>query len=152
MLRTHPGCRSDWSGRAVFAPALCAGGLFCGSILLAIQQCGPASAFPVEGSPATVLQLLGSAVVILPFVSIVGMILSALPILVGVTALATIGRWNIGTRHHAFWALTGGAAPAAVASATGSSLAEPAAFAFILTGAACAAIARRYVRWSPIEE
>lgn len=152
MPRTHPACRSEWSGRAVFTPAICAGGLFCGSVVLAIQQCLPAAAFPVEGSPITVFQMLAGLLLFLPVASIAGMVLSALPILVGVTVLAAIGRWNIGTRHPAFWALTGGAAPAGVAFATDSHFAEPAVLAFILTGAACAAIARRYVRWSPIEE
>ncbi len=152
MPRTHPGCRSEWSGSAVFTPAICAGGLFCGSVVLAIQQRLPAAAFPVQGAPMTVFQILAGLLLFLPMVSIVGMALSALPILVGVTVLATVGRWNIGTRHPAFWALTGGSAPAAVAFATGSNFAEPAVLAFILTGSACAAIARRYVRWSPIEE
>jgi hypothetical protein len=152
MPRTHPDCRSEWSGRAVFTPAFCAGGLFCGSVVLAIQQCVPATAFPVQGGAMTVFQMLAGLLLFLPVASIVGMVLSVLPILVGVTILAAIGRWNIGTRHPAFWALTGGAAPAGVAFATGSNVAELGVLAFILTGAACAAIARRYVRWSPIEE
>lgn len=152
MPRTHAGCRSEWSGRAVFTPALCAGALFCGSVLLAIQQDMPATAFPMQGSPTTVFQALAAMLLVLALASIAGLVLSAVPILIGVTFLATVGRWNIGTRHPAFWSIIGGAAPTGVAFVMGASLAEPVIQAFILTGAACAAIARRYVRWSPIEE
>lgn len=152
MPRAQPACRSEWSSRAVFTPAFCAGGLFCGSVLLAIQQYSPASVVPIEGNLTTAFGMLAGVTVFLVFASMVGMIISALPILIGVKCLAAIGQWNLGTRHYAFWALTGGAAPAAAAFSMGFNVAEPAALAFMLTGAACAAIARRYVRWSPIVE
>lgn len=150
--RTPAACRSDWSGRAVFIPAICAGGLFCASLLLAIQQSFPAEAVPVESDPGTLFENVAGASVFLVLASLVGLVASALPILVGVRLLAAIGRWNSGSRHPAFWALIGAAAPAGVAVALGSCPDEPAVLSFVLTGASCAAIARRYVRWSPIKE
>jgi hypothetical protein len=152
MATPLPWCRSEWSGRAVVVPGLAAGVLFCGFLVMAIQQAFPAEALPVEGDLITAGTVLGGTLAFLVLASVIGLVISAIPILIGVTVLAAIGRWNLGTRHSAFWALAGAALPASAAVAVGSNFADPTPFALMMTGAACAAIARRYVRWSPIEE
>jgi hypothetical protein len=142
-------CRSEWSGSTVLIPGLLSGLIFPLALGLAMQQAYPGE--PVMmGTPPSFLELLQILLVLVTFsmiASAVGLALSAVPLVVGVWALAMLGEWNAGTRHPAFWALAGGMMPAAAILAIGLRPDESASPAFILTGAACAVLARRSVHW-----
>lgn len=157
-MATHPAPpRAQWDHRSILVPGLWAGILFVAALMLSLQQGCPGATIDVapllpDSVPAMLLYAL-PMVLPVALVAMVGLALSALPLLAGVTALAALGRWNAGTRHPAFWALVGAAAPAAVLAVAGAALDAAPATALILTGAACAALARRYVRWPrPTEE
>lgn len=143
--------RPAWNSRAIVAPGLASGILYPLSLVLMLQQFAPGEPWPIDPGAGAI----GDALALLPVLGLaigVGLVLALAPLLIGVVTLARIGRWNAGTRHPAFWALVGAAIPASVFAAAGASLAEPPVSALLCTGAACAALARRYVRWPSSEE
>ncbi|AJP71508.1 hypothetical protein [Sphingomonas hengshuiensis] len=141
--------RAEWGHRAVAIPAAWAGSFFLLACLLATQQTMPGDTIPVElPSIEFVLGLFAAAAL----ASIFGMLLSAIPILGGVAFMATVGRWSPGLRHPAIWALAGAAMCAGAVLGPGGGADSPPALALVFTGAACAALARRYVHWPEFEE
>jgi hypothetical protein len=89
---------------------------------------------------------------VLPLLAIatpVGAALAAIPLLLGVHGLAKFGRYNVGTRHPAFWGMAGAGAAWTIAGCiAGAADPGPLGYTLIGTGALCAILARRYVRWS----
>ncbi|WP_448664406.1 hypothetical protein ACG3SL_06945 [Sphingomonas sp. CJ20] len=144
-----PRLRSEWDHTAVAIPACWAGIIFLISLLLAVVQAEPGAVVPVEPAP---IEVLFGIPVFTALASIAGMLLSAIPLWAGVAVMATLGRCNLGFQHPAIWALAGAAMCGGTVLACGIDLAEPAALALLFTSATCAALARRYVRWSPVDE
>jgi len=84
-----------------------------------------------------------------------GFFLALLPMLLGVMAMYWLGSWNLGLRHPAAWGLAGaGITSAFVWGINGweATYAQGLAAGFVATGALCAMLARRYVRWPDQEE
>lgn len=81
--------------------------------------------------------------------SVVGTILSILPIAFGRVLLMWIGRKNVGLRHPAIWGLTGGflAWSALIAFDYRSTVDDPLLPALMLTGTCCALLCRMTADW-----
>ncbi len=141
--------RAEWGHRAVAIPAAWAGSFFLLACLLAMQQTTAGDTIPVEAPSIEILLGIPAA---LALASIFGMVLSALPILGGVAIMAAVGRWSPGLRHPAIWALAGAAICGALVIDPSEAELSPPALALVFTGAACAALARRYVHWPEFEE
>lgn len=135
-----------WSAKAIGVPAASAGTLYLLALALAAQQCAPADSIPI-GYPS--VELLG-IVGLVGLASAVGAVVSALPLLIGVFVMSALGRWNLGLRHPAIWALAGAAMAALLV--LGGDIATPPALALLCTGAVCAALARGYVHWPEDQE
>lgn len=136
--------RTRWDGRAIGFPALSAGVIYLIALPLAVQMTTPAESWPLEGDWTDMAG-------ILPFVGLAtafGAMIAVVPIVFGVHAMAWLGTHNIGMRHPAIWVLAGGAMAAGILAPFGAweDISSPA-LALVLTGAGCAALARRYVRW-----
>lgn len=144
-----PAPRAEWGHRAVAIPAAWAGSFFLLAWLLATQQTVPGDTIPVETPSIGILLGIPTA---LALASIFGMVLSGLPILGGVAFMAWLGRWSPGLRHPAIWALAGAAICGGFAIDPSDAELSPPALALVFTGAACAALARRYVHWPDVEE
>ncbi len=148
-MREPQTVRAGWSGRAIGIPAFAAGLMYLIALLLAVQMLEPAESWPLDGDFTELLA-------VIPFAGMamaVGALLAVVPVTLGVTTMAWIGKHNIGARHPAMWALAGAAGAAGVVALLGVwETPTPPALALIFTGAGCAALARRYVRWPQTEE
>lgn len=126
--------------KAVLVPAWLAGSFYLVSLLLAAGATQPAAAAEIDAQWAPALLL------VLP-ATLLGAIISALPLAAGVAVMTRLGRWNVGLRLPGAWAIAGAATIAApVVVVSGGEVQAPS-LALIFTGALCALVARRYVRW-----
>lgn len=125
--------------------------LFLLFLLFGIMVSDPTAAIPVEWAWAAGVEGAVGLFFLAALSSALGAVLALVPLWLGVAALAFAGRWNIGVRHPAFWAMAGAGMPALALPVFGVDAASPPALALLFTGATCAALARRYVRWPEYE-
>jgi hypothetical protein len=142
-----PNTIAEWNDKAIGVPMAFAGVVFLLTLPLSIQMLRPAEAWPVDSD----LRDLAVFPFLLIPASAVGALLSAIPLLIGVPTMVWAGTRNIGMRHPFAWALAGGSMAGGFVSCFEWLDEELIVLASIWTGAACALLSRRYVRWTEPE-
>jgi hypothetical protein len=145
-MAAAPHIISDFRGKAIGVPMAGAGTLYVISTLLAVQMTTPDAARTVD---LALDDLWPMAMLLVP-TTIVGALLSGIPLLLGVSIMARAGKRNVGLRHPAIWAMAGAAGPGLTLFIDLQGL-EPMALALTWTGASCALLARRYVSWDEVD-